>query len=169
LDDDGRHANLRAAATRPPLFFARKAAILVDEEGQGYSVPVKPVAKCAYVCDDVTYDPVTGKVSLLNLWDTIRVPNDAAFPYVLDRICVFVWWRDGFGKSGSRVEIVQASTEETIRRTRNCILNFEGCASSVYARYKIEKCRFPETGYYHVEVYCENQFVDDQIIRVESA
>jgi hypothetical protein len=147
----------------------RDAAILVNEEGQECSVPVKPIAKCVYVCDEVMFDPVTGKVSLLNLWESVRVPNDAGFPYVLDRICVFVWWRDGFGKPVSRVEIVQASTGNTIRRTRNCILNIEGRASSVYGRYKIEKCRFPEPGYYHVEVYCEDQFVDDQVIRVFSA
>ena len=130
---------------------------------------VKPVAKCVYVCDDVAFDLVTGKVCLLNLWESIRVPKEAVFPYVLNRICVFVWWRDGFGKSISRVEIVQASTGDTIRRTRNCTLNFEDRPSSIYGRYRIEKCRFPEPGYYHVEIYCENEFVDDQLIRVHVA
>jgi hypothetical protein len=130
---------------------------------------VKPVAKCVYVCDDVAFDPVTGKVSLLNLWDAVRVPAEAGFPFVLEWICVFVWWRDGFGKSDSRVEIVQASTGKVVRKTRNCTLNFENRASSIFGRYLIEKCRFPEPGYYHVEVYCEKEFVDDQIIRVYSA
>jgi|SRR5262245_3327628 len=132
-------------------------------------MPVKPVAKCVYVCDDVAFDPVTGKVSLLNLWDAVRVPKEAGFPYVLGRICVFVWGRDGFGKLARRVEIVQASTGDTIRRTRDAVLNFENRASSVYSRHKIEKCSFAEPGFYHVEVYCENQFVDDQVIRVYSA
>jgi len=36
----------------------------------------------------------------------------------------------------------------------------------VFARYKLENCVFPAPGYYSVEVYCEGEFVDDQIIRV---
>ncbi len=129
---------------------------------------VKPIAKRVYVCDDLVFDPVSGKVSLLNLWDAIRVPSEVQFPYVLDRIGVFVWWRDGFGKVSTRVEIVQASSGRVIRKTKNCIVNFEGRSTSIYARYTIPNCRFPEPGYYHIEVFCENEFVDDQIIRVYS-
>lgn len=129
---------------------------------------VQPIAKRVYVCDDLIFDPVSGKISLLNLWDAVRVPPEVGFPYVLDRIGVFVWWRDGFGKVSTRVEVVQASTGRVIRRTRNCVLNFEGRSSSIFGRYTIENCRFPESGYYHIEVYCENEFVDDQIIHVNS-
>src|SRR6516162_10083917 len=132
----------------------------------GYLMAVKPVAKCVYVCGDVIFDAVSGKVSLLYLWDAVRVPKEAKFPYVLNRVCVFVWWRDGFGKSVTRVDIVQASTGKAIRRTRNYPLNFEKRASSIYGQYRIENCRFPEPGYYHVEVYCENEFVDDLVIQV---
>ncbi|MCI0460540.1 MAG: hypothetical protein L0Z62_26600 [Gemmataceae bacterium] len=128
--------------------------------------PVRPVAKRVYVCDDVIGDPSSGKVNLFNLWDAVRVPADASFPYSLAKVCVFVWWRDGFGKVRTRVDIVQASTETVIRRTRDCILDFEQRTDSVFARYKIENCTFPEPGYYYVEVYCEGEFVDDQILRV---
>lgn len=127
---------------------------------------VRPVAKRVYVCDDVIGDPSSGKVNLFNLWDAVRVPSDASFPYPLAKVCVFVWWRDGLGKVRTRVDIVQASTETLIRRTRDCILDFEQRTDSVFARYRIEKCTFPEPGYYYVEVYCEGEFVDDQIIRV---
>jgi hypothetical protein len=129
---------------------------------------VKPVAKCVYVCDDVVADASTGKVNLFNLWDAVRVPAEATFPFVLAKLCVFVWWRDGLGKPKSRVDIVQASTGTLIRRTKVCILDFEQRGDSVFARYKLENCRFPEPGYYFVEVYCEGDFVDDQVLRVIS-
>jgi hypothetical protein len=127
---------------------------------------VKPIAKRVYICDDLVFDPVSGKVSLLNVWDAIRVPSEVEFPYVLDRIGVFVWWRDGSGKVSTRVEVVQASSGRVIRKTKNCSVNFEGRSTSIYGRYTIQNCRFPDPGYYHIEVFCENEFVDDQIIRV---
>jgi hypothetical protein len=42
--------------------------------------PVKPVAKVVYVCDDVVRDNQSRKVSLLNLWDVVRVPENGTFP-----------------------------------------------------------------------------------------
>lgn len=128
--------------------------------------PVRPIAKRVYVCDDVIGDPLSGKVSLFNLWDAVRVPSAEVFPFCLAKVCVFVWWGDGFGKVKSRIDIVHGATETLVRRTRDCILNFEQRLDSVFARYKIEGCVFPEPGYYFVEVYCEDEFVDDQIIRV---
>ncbi len=128
--------------------------------------PVKPVAKRVYVCDDVIADPSSGKVNLFHLWDTVRVPAEGGFPYRLAKLCVFVWWRDGSGKVRTRVDLVQASTETLIRRTKDCIVDFERRTDSIYARYKMENCTFPQPGYYFVEVSCEDEFVDDQIIRI---
>jgi hypothetical protein len=114
--------------------------------------PVKPVAKRVYVCDDVIGDPSSGKVTIVNLWDAVRVPSENVFPYCLGKVCVFVWWRDGFGKVKSRVDVVHASTGKLIRRTKDCILDFERRSDSVFARYKIEDCVLPGPGYYYVEI-----------------
>jgi hypothetical protein len=128
--------------------------------------PVKPVAKSVYVCDEVVGDPATGKVSLFNLWDTVRLPPGSPFPYCLAKLCVFVWWRDGLGKLKSRIDVVQASTGTVLRRTGDCILDFEERTSTIFARYRLEICTFPEAGNYYVEVYCQDEFVDDQLIQV---
>jgi hypothetical protein len=127
---------------------------------------VKPVAKCIYVCDDVIADPVSGKVSLLNLWDTVRVPADRGFPYTLGKICVFVWWRDGAGEIRTRVEIADATSDERIHETQTFVLRFQQRTGTIFARYLIAGCTFPHAGNYVVEVYCEDEFVDDQLIRV---
>ncbi len=128
--------------------------------------PIKPVAKMVYICDDVLRDPNSGKVSLLNLWDTVRIPVGSSFPYCLPRVCAFVWWRDGFGKVRTRVRLVQAFTDDMIRELDECIVDFPTRPRAAFARYKFENCVFPESGYYHIEVYCEDEFVDDQIIQV---
>src|SRR5436190_158796 len=107
------------------------------------AVPVKPVAKVVYVCDDAVHNPVTGKLTLVNLWDAVRVPPDRTFPYSLGKLCVFVWWRGGLGKVRTRVDIVQGSTGIVIRRTRGYVLHFDGRMSSIWGRYMIENCMFP--------------------------
>ncbi len=127
---------------------------------------VKPIAKSVYVCDEVVCDPQTGKVSLFNLWDAIRVPPGKEFPYCLAKISVFAWWRDGFGRARTRLDLVQASTGNVIRRTRDCTIDFEARTVSVFARYKLENCVFPQPGSYYIELFCEDEFVDDQIIQV---
>jgi hypothetical protein len=127
---------------------------------------VRPVAKQVYICDDVVGDSTSGKVSLLNLWHTVRVPSGATFPYCLGKLCVFVWWRGGLGRVRSRVDVVQAGGGILVRRTGDCILDFADRSNSVYARYRLENVVFPKAGTYLVEVYCENEFVDDQIVRV---
>ena len=48
--------------------------------------PIRPVAKVVYVCDDIIGDPVSGKVSVLNLWDTISLPHYAEFPHRLPKV-----------------------------------------------------------------------------------
>jgi hypothetical protein len=128
--------------------------------------PIKPVAKVVYVCDEAVSDPHSGKVSLFNLWDTVRVPAGGSFPYRLAKISVFAWWRDGLGKVRTRIDVVQASTGDVLRRTGDCVLDFQTKTASVFARYKLADCVFPEPGYYYIELYCEDEFVDDQIIRV---
>src|SRR5580704_8556090 len=90
-------------ARRPSARVVQRRQSQTDDEGQLMPVPVKPVAKRVYVCDDVVGDPSTGKVTLVNLWDAVRLPPDATFPYSLAKLCVFVWWRDGAGKVKTRI------------------------------------------------------------------
>ena len=127
---------------------------------------VKPVVKSIFVCDDVVLDPQTGKVSVLNLWDAVRVPPGGGFPYCLAKVNVFVWWRGGLGQVKTRIDVVQASSGNVIRKTKDHVLNFGARFSSIHGRYGLPDCVFPAPGHYFVELYCEDAFVDDQVIRV---
>ena len=127
---------------------------------------VRPLAKSVYVCDDVFGDASTGKIIVVNLWETARIPTDEAFPYSLPKLCVFVWWRNGHGSARTRIDIVEAGSGKLLRRTKDYILKFSDPSETVYARYMIKDFVFPDVGSYIVEVYCEDEFVDDQVIRV---
>jgi hypothetical protein len=127
--------------------------------------PIIPVVKSVYVCDEVVRDPDSGKVSVLNLWDTVRPPAGTAFPFTLAKMCVFAWMREGRGQVRSRIDIVQASTGELVGRTADRVLDFTH-RTTHFANYRFERFAFPEPGYYYIELYCENEFVDDQVVRL---
>src|SRR5205807_7214895 len=84
---------------------------------------ILPVAKKIYVCDDVIRDPLAGKVSMLNIWNAIRVPNKS-FPYTLGKICVFAQLRGGLGDVSTHVEIVRADTGTLLRKSGPFVLSF---------------------------------------------
>jgi hypothetical protein len=127
--------------------------------------PIIPVVKSVYVCDEVVRDPVSGKVSVLNLWETVRPPAGSTFPYRLRKVCVFAWMRGGRGRVRTRVDIVQAATDTLVGRTRDLVVDFTQRVAH-FAVYRLHRFPFPQPGDYRVELYCENQFIDDQLVQI---
>jgi hypothetical protein len=128
-------------------------------------MPISPVAKAVFLCDDVQVNPANNKVTLLNLWDAVRLPADQRFPFRLNRFTVFVWWRGGYDKSKVRIDVSNARTGIVIRRFEVPV-EFRSRTSSTYGIYRIDGCVFPESGYYFVEVFCNDLFVDDQRLQI---
>ena len=126
-----------------------------------------PVVKKIFVCDDVIGDPVSGKASVLNVWNAIRVPSHS-FPYALGKVCVFAQFRGGVGAISTHVEIVQANTGKLVRRSKAFVLSFVDRTISFRTKIELEDVVFPAAGVYFVEMFCNHQFVDDQPIRVIS-
>jgi hypothetical protein len=126
---------------------------------------ITPVAKQMLVCDDVVADS-SGKVTVVGVWNAVRVPVGASFPYTLGKVCAYVHWRGGLGSVNSHVEIVSATTGVQVVRTSQLVLSFPSRITTVHGRYMIPDVRFPAPGVYLVEVYCEGVFVEDQRIEV---
>ena len=127
---------------------------------------ILPVAKMLYVCDDVVRDPHSGKVSVLNIWDTVRA---SSFPHVLGKLCVFSPFRGGLGVIPFRIEITQAETGELIGYPVSFTLSFKDRTVRQDVRNKIKPVVFPSPGTYFVALYCNQEFVDDQPIRLTLA
>jgi hypothetical protein len=126
---------------------------------------VTPVVKGVYVCDEVLADPGSRKVSLLNAFTTLR-PGTPGFPYELGRMCVLVALRGGRGPARFRVDVVPSGGEGVVYRTVDRELRFVDPLMTVSASFRLERVRFPRPGRYGVEVVCDNEFLDDQIITV---
>jgi hypothetical protein len=83
-----------------------------------------PVGKIMHLCDEVIADPVSHKPSLLNLWEVVRVPAGAVFPYTLEKVCVVALMRDGEGEARFRADLVRADTGEIVRSSREYSVRF---------------------------------------------
>jgi hypothetical protein len=128
-----------------------------------------PIGKILYVCDEVVADPVSHKPSILNLWEVVRVPSEASFPYTLGKICVVALMRDGQGEFRFRADLLRADTLEVIRQSRDYAVQFVDRARSTLVAIRLKDVTFPQPGSYLVELFCEGVFVDDQLISVRSS
>jgi hypothetical protein len=128
-----------------------------------------PVGKIVYVCDDVVADPVSHKPSVLNLWEVVRIPAGASFPYTLGKMCVVALMRDGQGEVRFRADLLRADTLEVIRRSKDYLVNFVDRHRSTLVAIRLKEVLFPQPGLYLVELFCEGTFVDDQLISVRSS
>jgi hypothetical protein len=125
-----------------------------------------PVGKIVYVCDDVVADPVSHKPSILNLWEVVRVPAGASFPYTLAKVCVVALMRDGEGEVRFRADVLRAGTSAVVRRSQDHPVRLIDRRRSTLVVIRLRDVTFPEPGAYLVELFCEDVFVDDQLITV---
>lgn len=130
------------------------------------SMALLPVGKIVYVCDDVVADSVSHKPSILNLWEVVRLPRGAFFPYTLGKICVVALMRDGQGEARFRADVVRADTTEVIRRSQDYPVLFADRSRSTLVVIRLKEVTFPEPGTYLVELFCEGIFIDDRLISV---
>ena len=71
---------------------------------------VLPVAKALYVCDDLISDSSSNKFLIVGACNAVRLPKDAAFPYVLNKLCIFAQLVGGINSATACINVVQAST-----------------------------------------------------------
>ena len=127
---------------------------------------VIPIAKALYLCDDVLSDPARGKPHLIGVLNAIRVP---AFPHTLPQLCVFARLIDGFGDVRCRVEVSRASDRSLIYRSPERVLIFPDRHQTRYYILRMQQVRCPAAAEYWVEFFCNDEFVDDAVLRLELA
>ncbi len=129
-------------------------------------LPLLPVGKIVHVCDDVVADPASRKPSILNLWEVVRPPQGATFPYTLGKLCLAARMSDGQGEIRFRVDIVRADTTEVIRQRQDCAVRFTNRHRSILVVIRLGDVTFPAPGNYLVQLIAEGTFIDDQSISV---
>jgi hypothetical protein len=126
-----------------------------------------PSLQSVYICDDVIPDPVTGRIHLIGIFDTIRVSPDRVFPYVRPTLYVFVRLSDAEGRLPAYIQITRADTTEAIFQTTTRFLQFPDRRTAINVCFRLVRCEFPLPGVYFVEFYCNDRFLQDRVLTIE--
>src|SRR5436309_105505 len=110
-----------------------------------------PLGKIVYVCDDVVQDTVSGKLTVIGAFNTLRPPVGQGYPYHLGRLCVFAQLAGGHGPATVEVKVVDASTGNEVLGSPAHTGNFPGGHVIVTILIRLLDCAFPAPGIYLVQ------------------
>lgn len=127
---------------------------------------VSPVVKSIFLCDLVEADRQSGKLTVQGVFNSLRVPFVENAVSVLDDFCSFTEFTGGVSDAVVRLEIVQAGTNAVVLRTSDRVLRFPGRHTTVAVSFRVSGLAVAEPGVYFVELYCNDQFVDDRVLSI---
>ena len=122
-----------------------------------------PILKSVFVGDDRTVRPDDGAITLHNLSTNKRAAGP--FPHQFANLILAAWFTGRQGKFNTRVEVVRAATGERVYTTPEYLVVLDDPLSTMLAAYALRPI-IPAPGFYTFELFCENQFMDDQLIEI---
>ena len=114
-----------------------------------------PLGIAIVVCDQIIEDKLTGKKSLIGIFNQITAAN---FPCTHPRVSVFVCLTEGRGDYGARLRIVHDETE-TVVADLNGPIQFPDSNAVVELNFDLVGLTFPQAGLYSIEFYCDDALV----------
>jgi hypothetical protein len=129
---------------------------------------VIPVAKSLFLADNVLLDQGSQKIHVLGIYNTVRPPEGSGYPFRLRRLCAFCQLADAIGHVAAHIRIVDLHHDRALFRSTVANLYFASRRSTVAALFRLPGLVFPSPGIYCVELYCQEQFVDDRLITLLS-
>jgi hypothetical protein len=124
---------------------------------------IVPVAKALYLCDG-TIGLVGGKTDLMGLFNSIIADG---FPHVATDFVVFAQLNNGFGLVPFYIDIRLAATNQLVYTSNVHQVQFPNRDITVQIAYTVPSCRFPHTGLYLIELYCNNHWMADTTLLLQ--
>ncbi|MFO0969240.1 MAG: hypothetical protein U0793_27100 [Gemmataceae bacterium] len=121
------------------------------------------MAQALYLCDGHIGVP-NGKTDLVGLFNSIRT---VSYPHVQKQIVVFARLLQGLGQIPFYVDIRFAPTQQLVHVSSAHTLVFPDRDTVVEMALTLKGVRFPESGIYLVELFCDAQWVADARILVQ--
>lgn len=122
--------------------------------------PCLPHVLAMIICDMVLDDRISGKKSLIGLFDAIAA---SSLPCLVNELFVFVALTEGHGDQMIHLRCVKASSNEELFDTETEV-NFPDPLSVVEVNFGLCGCEFPEVGEYRFQLFandsllCERKF-----------
>jgi hypothetical protein len=119
-----------------------------------------PQVLAMVICDMVIDDRISGKKSLIGLFDAIA---STSIPCTVNELHVFLALTDGYGNLNTRLRCVKASNDEELFNTEQEV-SFPDPLAVVEMNLGFCGCEFPEAGEYRFQLWadqsllCERKF-----------
>jgi hypothetical protein len=114
-----------------------------------------PSGLAIVVCDQIIEDKLTGKKSLIGIFNQIGTQN---FPCRHPQVCVFVSLTEGRGQCAARLRIVHDESNHVVAEV-NGNIEFSDVHVVVELNFNLVGLVFPEPGTYSIEFYCDDALV----------
>ena len=114
-----------------------------------------PVGLAIIVCDQIIEDKLTGKKSLIGIFNRVSAAN---FPCTHSRLAIFVCLTEGHGDYGARLRIVHEETG-VIVADLNGPIQFPDVNGVIEMNFDLVGLAFPQPGLYSIEFYCDDVLV----------
>jgi len=121
---------------------------------------VQPHVLAMIICDMVIDDRISGKKSLIGLFDAIAT---TVLPCTVNELHVFLAMTDGYGTMNARLRCVKAASDEELFNTVQEV-RFPDPLTVVEINLVFCACEFPDAGEYRFQLYadetllCERKF-----------
>ena len=114
-----------------------------------------PTGVAIVICDQIIEDKLTGKKSLIGIFNQIATQN---FPCRHPQVCVFVSLTEGRGQCAARLRIVHDESDHVVGEV-NGNIQFPDVHTVVELNFNLVGLVFPDPGLYSIEFYCDDALV----------
>ena len=126
------------------------------------SNPCAPQVLAMVICDMVIDDRISGKKSLIGLFDAIAATE---FPCQINELHVFVALTEGYGTRTAKLRCVKAANDEELFSTTQEI-QFPDPLAVVELVLGFCGCEFPDAGEYRFQLYAEETLLCERKFHV---
>ena len=123
-----------------------------------------PTAKALYLCEEV--DVESDSFNLYALLDFLR---PRAYPHTQPSFVCFAQLRGGLGDVRCHIDVRRADDYRLVRNTNALSVNFPDRGALARLVAHLDGCIFESPGLYLVELYCDNTWVADTVLRLREA
>jgi hypothetical protein len=124
-----------------------------------------PTGLAIVICDQIIEDKLTGKKSLIGIFNNINGTN---FPCRHPQMAVFVSLTEGRDSYNAQLRIVNEETTDTIGELSGQI-QFPDIHHVVELNFNLVGLVFPQPGLYSIEFYCDDALVLERRFHVTQA
>lgn len=155
LNGEKRIASVKAMWERPPITLGRER--MAKKAGKGKKPP--PKCKAILLCDQTIVEAVTGKVSIIGIFDSWNFPQ---FPHPTRPFMAFLQLTDGIGKYAVSVEVHDLHADQIIAQARMAEMMFPERKTKVNLMIPVPPLLLQHTGSYDFVVLADGQEIDRQ-------